>query len=257
MTSSSFIRSLGLDRYDLNARLRPALLVVLPLILLALYWIGAKTIMGSIAGIISACGVTYLMAQVARRRGRAVEASLGDRAGRRHSARLLTHADNTIAAETKARYHAFLVGRGLRISTVEEEKAEPGVAFERTRSAVDWLLEHTRPTAKESLLLEENIAYGFNRNLLGLKPIAIATLSLAIAAHVALMISASLGGASLVWPAMILLTLLGTVAVWILVINQDAVEDASLAYAQRLFSQCEGSEAANKVRKSSPRVKQL
>lgn len=256
MSPSEVLRGLGLDRYDLFARLRPALLVALPPALIALYWLHG--IPATLTATLSACGVTYLMAQIARRRGRAIEDLLEDRAGRRHSGRLLTHADTTMAAETKARYHVFLVSCGLRISTPEEEQTDPQIAFDRARSAVDWLLEYTRPLAKQSLLLEENIAYGFYRNLLGLKPIALVTLAVTLAAHVAFSLTQPVvDRASLAEPLLLLLVLLGLLAAWICIINDKAVEDASLAYAIKLLSQCETLEPMKKARKSSPRITQL
>lgn len=256
MSPSEFLRGLGLDRYDLFARLRPALLVALPPALIALYWV--KGVPGTLTATLSACGVTYLMAQVARRRGRAVEERLGDRAGRRHSARILTHADTTIAGETKARYHAFLVARGLRMSTPEEEQADRAVAYDRARSAVDWLLVYTRPLAKQSQLLEENIAYGFYRNLLGLKPIALVTLVMTLAVHVAFSLTQPVvDRASLTEPLLLVLILLGLIAAWIFIICDKAVVDASLAYAIKLFSQCETVEPMKAARKSSPRISQL
>lgn len=239
-SGTDWLRSVGLDRYDLNARLKPALLALLPCFTVVGYWFpAARTFSGVIISLVTTCGVTYLMAQTARRRGRAIEKKLSDRAGRRHSARLLTHADLTIAADTKARYHDFLRMKGLAISTSEEESDDATKAFERARSAVDWLLEHTKPSAKSSLLFEENIAYGFHRNLLGLKPLALGIAVIALVGHIALIALHAMTETELWSGALVGVVLVALVGLWTVLVSKAAVTDASLAYAQRLFSQCE------------------
>jgi len=98
---------------------------------------------------------------------------LVNRRGGQPSLLFLRHRDKSINAPTKQRYHALLRSRGLPVSTKEEEAADPTAADGLYQSAIDWLLEQTRDTRKFSLLLNENIDYGFRRNLLGLKPIAL------------------------------------------------------------------------------------
>jgi hypothetical protein len=240
MPVGDHLRNIGLDRYDINARLRPALLALLPIYVVVGFWFPqARTLTGLVLGIVTTCGVTYLMAQTVRRRGRAVERGMGDRAGRLHSARLLTHGDTTFTAETKARYHVYLRNHGIEISSPEEERAAPKQALARARSAVDWLLEHTRANAKPSLLFDENIAYGFHRNLYGIKPLAIAIVVAATVAHAGLIGFEPLD-ANTLRTAAVVGAVLGTLAaLWCFLVSQSAVTDASLAYAQRLFNQCE------------------
>ncbi|MCA8894186.1 MAG: hypothetical protein KDA48_02925 [Amphiplicatus sp.] len=116
VNTEDLLRNVGLDRYDINARLKPALFVLLPVFLTVAFWIPqARTIVGGAVSLLGACGLLYLMAQTARRFGRSVERRMEDKAGRKHSARLLTHADQTIAAETKERYHAYLRRHGISI----------------------------------------------------------------------------------------------------------------------------------------------
>lgn len=250
MGADDILRSVGLDRYDINARLKPALLVLLPVFLTVAFWIPqARTVVGGIISLLSACGLLYLMTQTARRMGRSVERRMEDRAGRKHSARLLTHADKTIASETKKRYHAYLRSHGLSISTPEEELASPETAFDRTRSAIDWLLEHTRPNAQKSLLFTENIAYGYQRNLFGLKPIALIIAFTAIAGHGLLLWIRPLDETTLWIGLLIGVGLAATIFLWALIVTQASVVDASLSYAQQLFNQCETS-ATGPVKKT-------
>jgi hypothetical protein len=117
--------------------------------------------------------------------------------------------------------------------------ATAGEAFERARSAIDWLLEHTRPNAKASMLYDENIVYGFNRNLYGLKPIAITLAIVAIASHATLLALFQPDNQALWIGIAIGIFIFVFGLYWIFGVTRRAVEDASLAYAQRLFSQCE------------------
>lgn len=233
-------RAFGLDRYDLLARLRPALLVSLPLILVAVGWFSeTRTLMGGLFSLLSVCGVTYLLAQVARSRGRALESRAGPRLGRLHTATLLSHADGTIVPDTKARYHAFIRAGGVQLPSLDEEAKDQAGAAQRYRSAVDWLLERTRSSAKTSLLLEENIAYGFRRNLLGLKPIALGMLALALGANGYLTYDAYVAGRPLILGAVIGAGLALLLIAWLVLVNEAFVRDASDAYAKRLLAMCD------------------
>lgn len=253
---TEFLRGIGLDRYDLNARLRPALFVLLPVLVTALFWFPqARTFAGAIISVLSACGVLYFLAQAARQRGRAVEQRLGDRIGRAHSARMLTHADETINGETKARYYAFFRAHGRTMSTPEEEEADQRGARDRARAAVDWLLEHTRPAARTSLLFDENIAYGFRRNLFGMKPIAIVLCLLVLAVHGTLLWLRPLDTETY-WAGVLLAVAFPVyIYCWLFLVTQAFVEDASTAYAMRLFSFCERNGTTPEATQEKPKTK--
>jgi hypothetical protein len=175
MPLSSLVRDLNLDRYDRNARLQPALLVLLPAFLLVGTWYPAsRSGSGWIASLLVACGATFLLAQVTRRRGRALEQGWGDRVGRRHSARLLSSADRTLSAAQKKRIADWIARHGPGLPSVDEERRDPRSAEDRRLAAVAWMLEATRGDAATSMLLAENVSYGFWRNMRGLRPIGIA-----------------------------------------------------------------------------------
>jgi hypothetical protein len=234
------VQAFGLDRYDLFARLRPALFCALPLLLVALAWFPeTRTLTGAALSLLTACGVTYLLGQIARTRGRALETKSARSSGRLLTATMLSHRDGSIAAPTKQRYHAFIRTGGVHVPTLDEEAADPESTFISYVSAVDWLLERTRATAKTSLLLEENIAYGFRRNLLGLKPIAMAILAVAMGANGYLAYAAHQAGLPLMPGVVVGATLMGLLAAWVLLVTGSFVNDASDAYARRLLAMCD------------------
>jgi len=250
MNWTAILKAVGLDRYDRNARLYPAFLSLLPIFLvLALGLPQVWTLLGGIASLAGFCGSVFLLAQIVRYFGRKVEAQLGDRVGRARSAILLSHSDPRIPTDTKARYHKYLMDHGLDIPSIDFEASAPVEANQKFRSAVDWLLEHTRASTKASMLLDENISYGFRRNLLGVKPVALALIVLAIAINLYLSITCIDHNRMVADSVLELLLILGLMA-WGWVVRPDFVEDASMAYAQRFLAQCESTQAPKRGRSS-------
>ena len=81
--------------------------------------------------------------------------------------------DPTIETVTKRRYHAFLAGKiNVPFPDEDQEANDPRAADDIYQSGVRWLLNHTRPEdgKKFDLIFKENVAYGFRRNALGVKP---------------------------------------------------------------------------------------
>lgn len=252
MSVSDLTRELGLDRYDRNARLQPALAAILPipLALLAL-WPASSAAASTLVPLGVACGGTFLLAQVARNRGRQLERRWGDAIGRRHSARLLAHADHGLSALRKQRVGAFLAEHHEPLPMPEEETQDAVGTDERRLEAVRWLLEVTRDDAGKSLLLQENIAYGFWRNLAGLRPFAIA-ICLAVLALEAAM-AASIGFGDRRIPAILLAIFCGAYLVgWLVVVRRKVVEEASLAFAERLFAQVDNPALRERLAGRSP-----
>jgi hypothetical protein len=252
MDLDHILRASGLDRYDRNARLYPAFLSLLPIFAVIVLWLPQVwTLLGGLASLAVACGVIFYLAQVVRYFGRRIEKQLGDRVARPLSAILLSHSDTRIPADTKARYHRYLIDHGIKVPDRKLEMKDPIAARQAFLSAVDWLLEHTRPAAKTSMLHNENIAYGFRRNLLGVKSVAIILLVVAIAGNAFLIVTKSDQSRTVAASVVELLLLLALIA-WFYVVKTAFVEDASLAYAQRFLAQCEKQQTARKPRKPKP-----
>ena len=237
------LKANGVDRYDRNARLYPAFLCLLPIFSVVALWMPQVwTLLGGLVALAVGCGLTFFLAQLVRYLGRQVEKKLGKQVGRAHSAVLLSHSDVRITAGTKARYHQYLAKHGIKVPDARAEADDPAVAKQSFRSAIDWLLVHTRSQAKTSMLLNENIAYGFRRNLLGVKPVALVLLVLALLGNLYLLLVRD-DQARGVAAGLVDLLLLLALVVWLFIVRASFVEDASLAYAQRLFDLCDGAQA--------------
>jgi hypothetical protein len=233
--------AVGFDRYDRNARLMPALLVMLPALLLVAVWSKPLwTLMGGVAALLVTCGATYLASHVARHRGRIVERRLIATDGALPSVRALRHRDALIDPQTKARYHDFLRSHGLHVPDSAEERLSPKVADDAYSSACKLLLELTRDKSKFPLVASENIGYGFRRNSLGMRSMALIMLGLVLAANSALLVADYLETQTIEWAGVALTVfMLGYLYVWLFIVNLDFVRDAGNAYAVRLLATCE------------------
>lgn len=230
-----------LDRYDLNARLKPALLAVLPIFLIAAFWLPEVwTLLGTLAGLAVTCGVALLLSKIARYLGRGIEAKLAARIGPRTTVMSLRHTDTHIDPVTKARYHSALRASGHLVPTALEEANAPDIADAHYSGCASWLLEQTRNTGDFNLLFEENIDYGFRRNLLGLKPIALAILALCLVANLVALVATWNGIGLNFWRGVTLgVMYIALVHAWLRWVTIEFVEDASRAFAKRLLAACD------------------
>lgn len=162
------------DPYERQARLYPALLAGLPVIVMATVLYGSNSVITAASTVAASCGGLYLLANIARERGRCLEPILYAVWGGKPTTQLLRHRDRSIEAPTKRRYHAFLSQMvNLQFPDETEEETNPSQADDMYQSAVRWLLNHTRDQSKYKMIFDENIAYGFRRNAYGLKNIGI------------------------------------------------------------------------------------
>ena len=247
MSSSELFDKLT-DRYERKARLYPALLAGATLIVIAigLYGLPFEPKAGLI-GLLASCGVIYLLATIAREFGKRMENDLFDSWGGKPTTQLLRHRDSTLDNPTKARYHAFLSKRlNVPFPTALEELTDPVAADDIYASAARWLLDRTRDTSAFPLLFEELIAYGFRRNCLGLKPMAIfiALLSFAwiLCATDVLTLSGFSGEALATLPMsarVVGAVNLGLLFVWVFFITRRTVRTAAFMYADLLLRACD------------------
>jgi len=158
------------DPYERQARLYPALLAGLPVIVMATVLYGSNSVVTAASTVAASCGGLYLLANIARERGRRLEPILFTSWGGKPTTQLLRHRDRNIEGPTKRRYHAFLSRMiNLPFPNKRDEETNPVDADDIYQSAVRWLLNHTRDKSKYKMIFDENIAYGFRRNAYGLK----------------------------------------------------------------------------------------
>ena len=163
---------LGLpDAYVLRARIAPVIIAVLPLVLLFFSnLMSAEIVELSLSGLITIAFLTFL-AQIGRDRGKKIEESLFLSWGGKPTTLFLRHRNKSLNSEVKKKIHARLSDQaGIELPTSEVEANNPEAADEKYDAAVHWLRQNTQDQKVFPRVFEENVSYGFRRNLLGLKP---------------------------------------------------------------------------------------
>jgi len=160
------------DGYERKARLYPALLLIAPVVGTAVAMLTAKFtgLQSLVAGVVG-FGGAFLLTQLARDAGKKHEASLFTKWGGLPSIAIFRHRDTRLDAITKARYHKKLAGlvKEAKAPTPEEEQVDPAAADAVYTAWSNYIRVNTRDTKKFALLFQENVAYGYRRNVWGLR----------------------------------------------------------------------------------------
>lgn len=232
------------DPYDRQARATPALMVVLPLLLPVVARYGLKhPALTAILAVMSSCGAIYTLSSIARGRGKELETKLVAAWGGLPTTIALRHRDKHLDSVTKRGYHEAIDSKlGIKMPSAQEEQLDPEAADEAYKAAGVKLRELTRNDKK--LLLKENIAYGFHRNMVAMKPIGIlvcvvalvycALLSKAIGMHAPYVNVEALADPGIA-AGVGLLVATAMLGFWLLHFRKDVVKTFGYAYADRLF----------------------
>lgn len=226
--------SIGMDRYDRNARLRPALIASLPVALtvVALAPDSVTNWSGAVALVIQAGGA-YVLAQAIGDIGKKKEPALFRRFGGRPTDRLLSNktAPNKALLAIRHKKLQELLPK-LKIPTVAAEDKDPVAAQEVWAACVDLLRGKCRGN---EAVMRENISYGWRRNTWAIKSAGITAASVCT-----IVVAAELGGFlyrhETINP---LVAVIGgvnlTVALWWLTVTPGWVLRAANLYAERLM----------------------
>ena len=244
---SNILTSLS-DPYNRKARLQPALLSLLPVfVCLALLIRDFQTIWATITGIVTFCGGMTLMTHIGRDRGKALEPTLYKAWDGMPSVAMLRNRDSRLAGPTKERYRTFLTGAvpGLELASSDEEEKCPTLADDGYMSATSWLLAQTRDRGRFGLLFQENINYGFRRNIWALKGPAIVVDVLCLSAVLVLesefwMATGSAMSSTIDMPAVMCMALIVVhILLFLFIIQRNWVRVSAETYAQQLLAACD------------------
>ena len=232
--------------YSIKARALPALIVVFPVSLTVsiLFPAGRELWALSTAAfsLIGGSAILVLLGELGRDLGKHKEKELFINWGGKPTTRMLRHADSTIDAHTKTRYHNRLreLVPSLTLLNRAQEEQHPGLADQRYEGAIKYLLEATRDRKKFPLLFEELKSYGFRRNLWGMKTVGL-VLSIFSLIVFSLYIIAALYQAETVKPILFWGTIANLIIIlfWIVCVKPSWVRDVADAYAVQLLAACD------------------
>jgi hypothetical protein len=240
----------GLDRYTLQARIAPAIIVFIPPGSLLGIWANAHSL-SVISSALLAIGLTYgiatLLAQLTRDLGKSKEARLYQHWGGKPSTVLLRHRTKAFNSYTLARYHKKFgeLVREVRLPSAEEERLDPEAADAVYEACGDYLRAKAQDSSRYRRLFEENISFGFRRNLWALKPVALTLDALCIAIGSACIYYSVMRG-QLLSPAWLVALSINFILFlcWLFVIRPSWIRLPANAYARQLIACCEDFESA-------------
>jgi len=232
------------DPYERKARITPGLLVALPILVPLVCIYGPKhPILTAVAALLGGCGAVYALANIARGLGKKLETRLIKKWGGMPTTIALRHRDDFLDPVSKTRYHEAIREKlKIQLPSSQEEQNDPQHADGVYTGATKQLRELTR--GDKDLLLKENIAYGFHRNMLGMKAVGITT------CLIGLMYGSLVGKLLVLGPPYVNakaladpglasgLTYLISISLlfaWVFYFNESAVKRIGFVYAERLF----------------------
>lgn len=228
-----------LDSYSIKARVYPAFLVLLPILILAIYYVtDFEMYYHYITALFTVGFLTFVLAHLGRDKGKLKEENLFEKIGGKPTTQILRHSDSYLDSITKSRYHKSLSTKvsDLIIPTKEEESENPSKADEIYNSCAKYVISKTRDTKKFDLLFKENINYGFRRNTYGLKSWAVFILIISLFTH-AIIASKYLSEISF-QPSKDLIPYVAFIILgffWLFIVSEKWVKLTAFAYAERLY----------------------
>lgn len=233
------------SEYDRKARFYPSLAFIAPIFLWLMLWFPKlREIDVAIIELVILMIMPLIMLRMVREKGNQVQASLVKDWGGFPTTLLLRHADSTINTATKERYHKYLESKvNIKIPSAEDEKQDKVASDKIYDSCVEYLRKNTRDQNKYQLILDENINYGFARNLLGLRPYALRTLiSLLILQFILIYWSYGIGINFTAVPVSKLSAILVNlvfILFWYFKVTKQWVSFCAVRYAKALLETCD------------------
>lgn len=222
-----------LDAYNMRARVLPAVIAATPVIVTAALMVSWNSFgLPQVFVGLASTAALVAMADIARRQGTRVQRNLFKKWGGSPSSIMLRDADTTFDQETKETWRAFLATR-VKGPPPRADAATLDAFYDR---ACHWLRENTRHKKKFTVLFEENVTYGYQRNLLGLRWPAIIIDSVIILGVVAAIVVTP--GDHMLALAVSAAFALLHMSFMLLAVSESAVREAADRYGRQLLLSC-------------------
>ncbi len=226
------------DTYILRARVVPAFIGAAPgLALLATAIVLQPFSLPQAIASVAILVLFLVFADLARRFGKATEKGLFPTTKGQPFPTVLRHSDGVLDSVTKSRFLVFLASAlGETAPSQDDERKDPASADAFYLRCGQWLRERTRDKHKFNLVFEENVVYGFRRNLYGLKPVGLVLNLLVVLVCIALLASSGWSN-----PQAVAVLVIAAVhgAYFLVVVTRASVLQASDQYGRQLVLACE------------------
>lgn len=230
------------DRYSRRARLRPLLIMLLPVALPVAAGAPALPRSQWLWALVLCSGLPVCADQLGRSRGKRIERELFRSWGGKPTVQLLRWRGPSDRSRLVYFHDTVqrIIGPALRLPTEEAERLDPEAADRVYDAAGLVLRSRARGLPGCELVMEQNCEYGFRRNCLGLRPYALASAAVGLSASVAwlLLPAGSLGRPGTPLSAALVAVQAGVLAFWSLLVRPRWVESAAWSYAERLLETC-------------------
>lgn len=223
------------DWYTLRARLYPAFLAAMPVVVtVALVW--EATPLARLWPLVIGLGVLFFLATWVRGKGQEVEKKLVHRWDGMPTTHMLRFSERVKGPQFDRRRGLLAATVGIEFPTESGEARDPDYADAVYVTATRALIARVRAKADQfPRIHEENMQYGFRRNLYAMRPIALSLLIGNLIFDVAWLLAKNASGAGFVTLAVHIVLLLA----WTAVVNQAWVRQQGDTYAERLFEALE------------------
>ncbi|MCM6761171.1 hypothetical protein NB037_01950 [Rathayibacter sp. ZW T2_19] len=222
------------DTYSLKARWLPAVITALPILALALAFVGVNVAVGSFLPAAAFAAISFAAVEYTRTRGQACEKRLVTKWGGMPTTRALRVTSRTGDLALTRRRQQVEALSGHQLPTALDEERDPVSADTRYAQAVKTVIIQLRHDGRGAdLLQDENVSYGFRRNLRALRPLGISVLLASIAGCAAGYVILEMDVVAL-GIVFILELLVG--AFWLFVVRDEWVSQQADTYAERMFS---------------------
>lgn len=228
-----------MDKYSLNARVYPLIIVFLPIVIIGItYSFEYEKIQQTLSALGITAALTYFLSNIGRDQGKKKENALWKSWGGAPTSQLFSFSNNILDTLTKERYHSRMEEILEIKDNLDYKNAAPHELDDTYRSWTKILISKTRNTKIFPLLFKELVSYGFRRNLWGLKPIGIAITIICVVGSSAFQIM-NHGYSDLFGYAISFyiseLALIMHFLVWIFVVSSEWVRIPAFGYAERLL----------------------
>ncbi|MHB9004810.1 MAG: hypothetical protein ACYC6C_12270 [Coriobacteriia bacterium] len=216
------------DTYTFRARVMPAVITVLPILLL-----GSLAVATPIVGLVPAVGaiaIAVWCAEIVRQRGLALEQRLKRAWGGFPTTQMVRFSSHPVDQRLSSRRASLELVTAQELPDRSTEDSDPEAADAEIEQVIRIGIARVRDVKVESDLLQhENISYGFRRNLFALKPLGLVAVGVSI-------VGATLGGGS---EPMVLTFIVGADALiglfWLAAVTKSWVHEQAKKYAERFF----------------------